>query len=354
MKKLHAATLMAALLVLLFPLAQIGAQGAKEGTSAPRELVISTWGLSEDSLWAEVYEPFEKQYNVKVILDTGNTQERYTKLESDPNSKVDVIELAQKNTADGVSAGLFAPIAVSDITAYNDLIAGAQNLIKSGSGAPYTLNSIGIMYNPKAAGIVIDSWDDLWNPALKGKISIPAVTTTFGPALLAMASDVKGVDFTTDKGATAFEALGELKSNVLRTYAKTSDVASLFKNGEIAVAIVGDYGVPVISKADPEAIYVVPASGTYANFNVINISKNSKNKDLALAYINYRLSAETELRTAKALNEAPVNKKVVLTPELAANKTVGEVAANAKMVDFSFVNPLFAEWVDLFNRLMNN
>ncbi len=48
-------------------------------------LIVSTWGLSEDALWSEVYEPFEKQYNVKVVLDTGNAQERYTKLKNDPN-----------------------------------------------------------------------------------------------------------------------------------------------------------------------------------------------------------------------------------------------------------------------------
>jgi putative spermidine/putrescine transport system substrate-binding protein len=290
---------------------------------------------------------------VKIVLDIGNAQERYTKLKSDPNTKVDVIELAQKNTADGVADGLFAKLEAKQITMFGDLIPGAQDLINSGSGAPYTINSIGIIYNQKAAGMVIDSWDDLWNPALKGKISIPDITTTFGPAFLVMCSDVKGVDFTTDRGVAAFKALEELKPNVLRTYAKASDVASLFANGEIAVAIVGDFGVPVISKADPAAIYMVPASGTYANFNVININKNTKNMDLAVAYVNYRLSVDTELRTAKALNEAPVNSKVQLTPELALNKTVGEVAAKAKMVDFSVVNPLMAEWVDKFNRLMN-
>ena len=349
MKKLSAIVLVLLVLVTF----QLGAAGATEKAGEPRELIISTWGLSEDALWAQVYEPFEKQYNVKVILDIGNAQERYTKLKSDPNTKVDVIELAQKNTADGVADGLFAKLEAKQITMFGDLIPGAQDLINSGSGAPYTINSIGIIYNQKAAGMVIDSWDDLWNPALKGKISIPDITTTFGPAFLVMCSDVKGVDFTTDKGATAFKALEELKPNVLRTYAKASDVASLFANGEIAVAVVGDFGVPVISKADPAAIYMVPASGTYANFNVININKNSKNLDLAVAYVNYRLSADTELRTAKALNEAPVNSKVQLTPELALNKTVGEVAAKAKMVDFSVVNPLMVEWVDKFNRLMN-
>ena len=136
-------------------------------------------------------------------------------------------------------------------------------------------------------------------------------------------------------------------------FRSASDVANLFANGEISVAVVGDFGVPVIIKADPAAFYMVPASGTYANFNVININKNTKNLDLAIAYVNYRLSADTQLRTAKALNEAPVNTKVVLTPELALNKTVGEVAAKAKMVDFSVVNPLMPEWVDKFNRLMN-
>ena len=350
MKKLPVALLIFLMVLVLFP---VSAAGVEEKQTKPRELIISTWGLSEDALWAEVYEPFEKQYNVKVILDTGNAQERYTKLKSDPNSTVDVIELAQKNTAEGVADGLFAPLASSDIIPFKDLIAGAQALINSGSGAPYTLNSIGIIYNPKAAGITIDSWDDLWNPALKGKISIPDITTTFGPAFLAMCSDSVGVDFTSDKGEAAFKALEALKPNVLRTYAKSSDVASLFKNGEIAVAIVGDFGVPIITKADSEAVYMVPSTGTYANFNVINITKNTKNRDLAVAYINYRLNAETELRTAKALNEAPVNGKVVLTPELAANKTVGEVAANAKMVDFTQVNPLMAVWVDRFNRLMN-
>jgi putative spermidine/putrescine transport system substrate-binding protein len=353
MKQHKILSLALACLVLAMPLVAQGA-GETSAKSEPRTLVVSTWGLSEDSLWSEVYEPFEKQYNCKVILDTGNAQERYTKLISDPNSTVDVIELAQKNTADGVLAGAFAPLSPSDITDFNSLIPAAQKIIASGSGAPYTLNSIGIIYNKEAAGIEINEWKDLWNPALKGKIAIPAITTTFGPAFLVMASDAYGVDATTDKGETAFKALADLKPNVANVYSKSSDVANLLKNGEIAVAIIGDFGVPVVSKADPEAIYTVPASGTYANFNVINLTKNTKNRDLAIAYINYRLSAETETRTAKVLNEAPVNSKVELTPEVAANKTVGEVAAKAKMVDFTVINPLMADWVDRFNRLMGN
>lgn len=66
------------------------AGGSSESGS---ELVVSTWGLSEDDLWAEVYEPFETENDATVILDVGNGQERFTKLQNDPRSTVDVLSL---------------------------------------------------------------------------------------------------------------------------------------------------------------------------------------------------------------------------------------------------------------------
>lgn len=345
--------------VLAFCLAlPLAAQGGTEASGGgadkgePASLVVSTWGLSEDDLWDQVYTPFEEKYNAKVTLDIGNGQERYLKMTTDPNSTVDVIELAQRNTADGVAAGAFAPLSPSDITDFDSLIPAAKQLIESGSGAPYTLNSIGIVYDPKVVGFEIKEWKDLWDPRLKGQIAIPNITTTFGPAFVTMASDVYGGDIAQDKGETGFKALEDLLPNVATTYSRSSDVVNLLQNGEITVAIIGDFGLPVVQKAMPDVIFAVPASGTYANFNIINISKNCKNRDLALKYINWRLDAETEMRTAKVLNEAPVNTKCELTPELAQNKTVGEVAAKAKVVDFTVVNPLMADWVDRFNRLM--
>ena len=99
--------------------------------------------------------------------------------------------------------------------------------------------------------------------------------------------------------------------------------------------------------------FVVPASGTYANFNTIDINKNSKNKELAYEYVNFRLSQELQSSTAITLNEAPTNKDVVLDEETALNKTYGEVAANAKTIDYSFVNPLLNNWIDQWNRIVN-
>lgn len=325
-------------------------QAAAEGK---QKLVLSTYGLSEDISAEEVYAPFEKEFNCEIVTETGGTNDRYTKLAADSESSIDVIELSQAMTAKGIEEGLFEDIDLSKIENAGDMITAAKTMADAGQGVAYTINSIGIMYNPEAVDFEIKSFDDLWDPRLEGVVSIPEITTTFGPAMVYMASDHAGVDIKSDNGEAAFNALAELKPNLVKTYTKASDLINMFTSGEVAVAIVGDFGVPTIQAANPDLVYVTPDI-TYANFNTISITKNCKNKDLAYAYLNYRLSPELQTKTGKALNEAPTNSKVEFTEEESKNMTYGEKAANAKVLDYSFVNPQLNSWIDQWNRIINN
>lgn len=325
-------------------------QAAAEGK---QKLVLSTYGLSEDISAEEVYAPFEKEFNCEIVTETGGTNDRYTKLAADSESSIDVIELSQAMTAKGIEEGLFEDIDLSKIENAGDMITAAKTMADAGQGVAYTINSIGIMYNPEAVDFEIKSFDDLWDPRLEGVVSIPEITTTFGPAMVYMASDHAGVDIKSDNGEAAFNALAELKPNLVKTYTKASDLINMFTSGEVAVAIVGDFGVPTIQAANPDLVYVTPDI-TYANFNTISITKNCKNKELAYAYLNYRLSPELQTKTGKALNEAPTNSKVEFTEEESKNMTYGEKAANAKVLDYSFVNPQLNSWIDQWNRIINN
>jgi putative spermidine/putrescine transport system substrate-binding protein len=319
-----------------------------------RVLVVSTWGLSEDMLWRDVYEPFEEAYNCTIVLELGTTAERYTKLERNPNSTVDVIELSQKAAADGYAADLFSKVDYAKAPNSQALIPGAKAMIANGYGPAYTVNSIGIIYNPAEVGFEIKEWADLWRSELANKISIPDITTTFGPALVYVAADYAKTPVASDQGAAAFRALGELKKNVVKTYARSSDLANMFTSGEIAAAVVGDFAIPIITQAMPGVKFVVPASGTYANFNTVDIAANSKNKDLAHAYINWRISKEVQSKTVFSINEAPTNADVTLTEEQSKNITYGEVAQRARAVDYTVVNPLMDRWIDAWNRTLNN
>ena len=256
-------------------------------------------------------------------------------------------------TAKGIEEGLFEDIDLSKIENAKDMITAAKTMAEAGQGVAYTINSIGIMYDPNAVDFEIKSFDDLWDERLQGMVSIPEITTTFGPAMVYMASDHAGADIKSDQAEAAFQALEQLKPNLVKTYTKSSDLINMFTSGEVAVAVVGDFGVPTIQAANPDLVYMTPDT-TYANFNTISITKNCKNKELAYEYLNYRLSPQLQAKTGKALNEAPTNSKVEFTEEESKNMTYGENAANAKVLDYSFVNPQLNAWIDQWNRIINN
>ena len=286
----------------------------------------------------------------EIVTETGGTNDRYTKLAADSQSSIDVIELSQAMTAKGIEEGLFEDIDLSKIENAKDMITAAKTMAEAGQGVAYTINSIGIMYDPNAVDFEIKSFDDLWDERLQGMVSIPEITTTFGPAMVYMASDHAGADIKSDQAEAAFQALEQLKPNLVKTYTKSSDLINMFTSGEVAVAVVGDFGVPTIQAANPDLVYMTP----YANFNTISITKNCKNKELAYEYLNYRLSPQLQAKTGKALNEAPTNSKVEFTEEESKNMTYGENAANAKVLDYSFVNPQLNAWIDQWNRIINN
>ncbi|WZL73704.1 polyamine ABC transporter substrate-binding protein [Clostridiaceae bacterium 35-E11] len=346
-------------IVLMLVLASVVGCGAQNEVKeeakneGPTELVISTWGFSEDLLWENVFKPFEEANNVKIVLETGNNSDRLTKLKTNPNSNIDIMYLAEAFAQQGAEEGLFEKIDYSKIPNAKKIIEKGQYLVEQGYGPGYTLNRAAIAYDPTKVDFEIKSWKDLWNPALKGKVSIPEITTTFGPSTMYIASNKAGVDITSDKGEAAFNELEALKPNLVKTYTKSSDLSNMFANGEIAAAITADFAYGSVKNGAPDVVFVDPEEGAYLNFNTINIVKGSENVELALKFIDYALSTEVQTRTAKALNESPVNKEVELTAEEAESLTYGEKIETANVVDHKFVNSVNMEWIDKWNRILN-
>ncbi len=351
MKKFLSFCLIASL--SLFSLTACGSSSSSSASNEKRTLVVSTWGLNEDILTEDVISPFEEMYNCEVVLEIGTTAERFTKLSSNPNSNVDVIELSQASSANGHALGLFETIDNTNVPNIDYLIDSAKDALEDGCGVAYVINSLGIIYDKDALGFEITSFDDLWREELVGKIAIPDISSTFGPAMLYLASDYKNVDIEEDNGEAAFEALEELKPHIVKTYSKSSDLANLFVAGEIEVAVIGDFAISTVLSASPNLTYTVP-DVTYANFNTVDINVNSENKDLAYAFINWRISNELQTKTAVSLNEAPTNSTVVLSEEDALNKTYGDVADNAKLLNYEFVNNNLSDWTDKWNRILNS
>ncbi|MET3847095.1 putative spermidine/putrescine transport system substrate-binding protein [Paenibacillus sp. OAE614] len=327
-----------------------GSEDSSSGGSSggQKKLVVSTWGFAEDFYNKEVYAPFEKEHNVKIVLETGNNADRLSKI-LQGSSDVDVVYLSDYYAQQGIEAGAFEKIDRSRLSNLDSLYDIAKAPNGEDYGPAYTIGQLGIAYDQKAAGTTISSWADLWKPELKGKVTMPSITSTSGPMMVDAASKVAGsTEFNEDK---AFGKLAELNPSVVKYYSQTSEFINMFTQGEAAAGPIMQMYLGDLKKADPNVEFVTPSEGAYAIVNTLNVVKGSKNKELAEDFINWQLSQGVQEKAAKAKVDSPANRNVSLSAEEAAAVTYGSsVVEKLQKLDMAFVNKNLKSWTDRFNR----
>lgn len=320
--------------------------GASKGD--PTQLVISTWGFSDDFFKKDVYAPFEKEHNVKIVLEIGNNSERLNKVKQG-TSKVDLIYLSDYYAQQGIEAGLFDKIDRSRIPNLKDIYDIAKAPLGEDYGPAYTVGRLGIAYSPQAAGKEIKSWSDLWSPELAKKLTLPNITSTTGPMVLDAASLVAGnTAFNEDQ---AFAKVKELNKGVVKYYGQTSEFVNMFSQGEIAAGPIMEMYVKDLKAAVPDTKFISPQEGAYAIMNTVNVVKGSKNKQLAEDFINWHLSKEVQEKSAKAKVDSPVNTTLQLSADEAQGITYGaDVVSKLIKMDMKFVNQNLKTWIDRWNK----
>ncbi|UNK18693.1 ABC transporter substrate-binding protein [Paenibacillus sp. N3/727] len=325
-----------------------GDKAAEGGKEAPTELVISTWGFAEDQLKKNLYEPFEKQYNVKIVTEIGNNTDRLNKIRQG-SSKVDILYLSDYYALQAAEEGLLEKIDRKNIPNIEKLYDIAKAPTGEDYGPAHTVAQFGLAVNSDDVKTPVESWSDLWKAEFKNKIALPNITITTGPMMMDFAAKVGGgQDLDTE---AAFKAIKEINPGVVKYYSKSADLVNMFAQGEIVAAPIQDTFFGSLKEALPSAQYITPKEGAYALMNTVNIVKGSKNKELAEKFINWHLSQEVQEANAKDRIDSPTNKEAKLTAEEAEGLTYGaDVVENLKTLDLNQVNKQMSGWIDRWNR----
>jgi putative spermidine/putrescine transport system substrate-binding protein len=319
------------------------------GAQAKRTLSISIWGFNGDILERELFKPFKEKYNVDIVLETGNNADRLNKIRIRRGQGVDIVYLADSFAQTGIDEGLFAKIDRARIPNAADLYPIAAR-IHGDYGPAYTVGRYGIIYDAAAVKAPVASWNDLWRDEFKNRASIPGIATTAGPLIVIAAAERKAKDPFKDPDA-AFSSLSELKPNVVKVYNTGSELVNLFAQKEIVIAAAQDFVFANIKAAVPTAQWAELKEGPFANMNTINVVAASPNKDLAEAFINWHLDPGVQKTMAVLKVDAPVNRKVELTPQEAAIWTYGEaMIGKLRTPDYAKLNQVKSDWIDRWNE----
>lgn len=263
------------------------------------------------------------------------------------NPPYDVVILDEGPYLAALQYDLFEKIPVAKVPNLKDI--PEKFIDKRGLGMFVSGQIIGLAYNTEKIKTPPRSWNDLLKPEYKGRVGLASMGSTLMSAWMVEMAKLNGGSEENMEPAFAF--VKKLLPNVGAVAANPGALATLFQQGQIDIAVhynnnVGDLqgkGVPV-ALARPDTNYVLIQS-------LMHIVKNSKNIDLAAAYINEAISTDVQTKMGDApYFVAPTNRNVVFSKGLQAQAKDMKELEGFKTVDWAKLNPRRSEYIDRFNR----
>jgi spermidine/putrescine-binding protein len=294
-------------------------------------LLLGSCQKNEESLsllvWEGYADPsflhaFEEAHHCKVTASyMGSSDDLVAKLRGGSASNYDVISPSSDVASSIVRAGLAEPLDLSKIPTYAQLSAKLRDLplVKNNGqtfGAPFMWGPNPLLYDTTAFPKTPDSWAVFWEPKYKGKISVWDDLST-----LYMAAQLLGYDkpdpsqlynLTDDQLAAVKQKLLALKPNIRKIWATGGELTNLFENHEIVAAM----GWPLMTNQLRQANFpigeAIPKENTTGWIDHLMITKASPNKELAYAFLEYMIQAQTQKKITDVTHYTPANATAAL------------------------------------------
>jgi putative spermidine/putrescine transport system substrate-binding protein len=326
--------------------------GGGTGEGGRTDLIVTTFAGSWEQLYRDVIVPaFQSAGGGSANLVTMVSLEQVAQLTAAPQNPPFDVALIDEGPFNAASKELFVPIPVEMISNYDQV---APQLLSPDGWAPTTgLQVIGLAYNPSEITTPPTSWEDLYDPQFQGRVSMQGMQTTQGTSVMVQLAKLRGGSESNIE--PAFEALEqELKPNLAGLAANSGALATLFQQGEIALAPHDLNNVMALKARGVDIEWVAPQEGAIAMRPSQQIVANTT-ADLAAAAAFIDASLSLEVQTAMSqepYNFLPVNRNVELTGLLAEKfgSTLDEALGNLVFLDWSQINPNRSEWIERFDR----
>lgn len=336
---------------LLLTTAAIGLM-ASTAMADDKTLTISVYSFGQDAMAEAVFKPFEEVCGCDVVIETGNSVERMAKIEA--NAADPIIDMAVMSAHDALSLArkdLLQPLDFAKIPSHADLYDSAKDPLGNQMAVGYGYYATSIVYRSDL--VQIDSWADLFSDEVKGRVALPNITGTQGPLTLMMIS--KAMGYEGGDYAQTIDMIGENADDIVTFYNRSSELAQLMLQEEVIAAPVGRFAWSRFSGADLPFAWAEPKEGQTGGMNVMVMTKDNGNEELAYQFMDYWLSTEVQTRVAEAKLDSPANSKVEVSDDVAEALTYGaELINSLEMIAPGDIIDNREAWVERWNETVVN
>ncbi len=280
----------------------------------PPTLGLLVWEGYADASFVRA---FEESHNCKIVASyMGSSDELVAKLRGGSASNYDVISPSSDVATMLANAGLAAPLDLARIPSYPQLSPRLRNLplVRVGDkvfGVPFMWGPNPLLYDTNAFPKPPESWSALWDPKLRGKISVWDDLST-----LYMAAQVLGYDkpdpnklynLSDDELAAVKKKLLELKPNIRKIWATGGELTNLFQNHEVVAAMGWPLMTNQLRKINFPVGETIPKENTTGWIDHLMITAASEHKELAHQFLEYMIQARTQKGVTAVTGYNPAN-----------------------------------------------
>jgi putative spermidine/putrescine transport system substrate-binding protein/spermidine/putrescine transport system substrate-binding protein len=306
---------------------------------------------------------FEEAHHCKVSASyMGSSDDLVAKLRGGSASNYDVISPSSDVASSIAHTGLVESLDLAKLNNYSQLSPKlrALPLVKAGGqifGVPFMWGPNPLLYDTTAFPQAPDSWSMFWDPKYKGKISVwDDLSTVY------MAAQLLGYDkpdpsqlynLTDEQLAAVKQKLIALKPNIRKIWSTGGELTNLFENHEIIAAM----GWPLMTNQLREANFpiaeIIPRENTTGWIDHLMITKASSHKELAYAFLDYMIQAQTQKKVTDVTHYTPANPSAAqfMTAEEKKSLHLDDPDAYMQRIYFWQDVPRRARYIEIWNEV---
>ncbi|HEV3253723.1 MAG TPA: ABC transporter substrate-binding protein [Candidatus Acidoferrales bacterium] len=287
--------------------------GSSCGTKTPT-LSLLVWEGYADPTFVHA---FEEAHHCKISASyMGTSDELVAKLRGGSAGNYDVISPSSDVATSIATSGLAAALDLSKIPSYEQLSPKlrALPLVRMNGnvyGVPFTWGPNPLLYDTSAFSKPPESWAVLWDPKLKGKISLWDELSSID-----MAAQLLGYDkpdpshlynLSDEELENVKKKLLELKPNIRKFWTTGGELTNLFENHEILAAMGWPLMTNQLRKANFPIGETIPKENTTGWIDHLMITAASEHKELATELLEYMVEAKTQKSVTDVTGYDPAN-----------------------------------------------
>jgi spermidine/putrescine-binding protein len=325
-------------------------------------LSLLVWEGYADSTFVR---EFEDAHHCKVVASyMGSSDELVAKLRGGSAANYDVISPSSDVATSIVRAGLAAPLDLSKIPTYPQLSPRLRDspLVKTNGqtyGVPFVWGPNPLLYDTTAFAQPPDSWSILWDPKYKGKLSLWDELSSVYMAAQVLGYDQPNPSQLYNLSDAQLEAIKkkliQLKPNIRKYWSTGGELTNLFQNHEVIAAM----GWPLMTNQLRKLNYpigeTIPKENTTGWIDHLMITRASAHKELAEAFLEYMIEAETQKLVTDVTHYTPANPGTAqfLTPEEKKSLHLDSPDDYMKRIYFWQDVPRRPKYTEIWNEVKN-